>query len=89
MTSVLKRSLTVGVTIMGQAGQRDRKMHSATTPTTSPKQQRKTASELLAEKMRELVDQAASRMSDKEFETSEKKSHQLISRVRASRRGTK
>jgi hypothetical protein len=74
---------------MGQAGQRDRKMHSAATPTTAPKQQRKTASELLAEKMGELVDQAASRMDDKEFGAAEKKTNELISRVRASRRGTK
>ena len=50
----------------------------------------KTATELLAEKMGQLVDKAAKRMSDKEFREAEKKSSEITARVRArsSRRGT-
>ena len=50
----------------------------------------KTATELLQEKMGQLVEKAADQMSDREFKKAEKKSLEVTSRVRAriSRRET-
>ena len=53
------------------------------------KKRPKTAAELLSAKIGDLVDKAALDMNDKEFEQAHKKSLEIISRVRASRRGTK
>jgi hypothetical protein len=56
---------------------------------TAAKKRSKTAEELLSAKMGDLVDRAALHMNDKEFEQAHKRSLDIISRVRASRRGTK
>ena len=58
-----------------RAKQKDRGM-----PTTATS---KTAAEMLAEKMEELIDNAAETMTDREFKNAEKRADEISDRVRA------
>lgn len=77
---------------MSQAKKKDRNMATpshAARSRAATKKRPKSAEDQLSDKIGDFIDRAALRMNNEEFEQASKRSLEIISRVRASRRETK